>query len=277
MTVRAREGGRGNRIWRVRTPGGVVLQKLYRERGGRLHALVRETGSRLRGGKSSTRAAGRRATEARLLALWSAAGCDVPADLSARHPGLAREDTLVLEHVDGRLLSERLADDAEPEEARRALLAAWARDLGRRHGLALERREAALVHEHGGAQHVLVADGRLVTFDLENAFLPRADLVPLVAKEIAAALRSLARAAPGRFDAWLSAFADAYGRPDLLAAAVRHYLHPTGTVWRLAWWLDRLRERRRAREAGKFRVLEALERHLAAGAPPAGPGDAAAS
>ena len=71
----------GNRIWRVATPRGTVLQKLYAERGGWFASWSREFATRLRGGKTSTRAAGRRATESRLLRQWREAGLDVPAEL----------------------------------------------------------------------------------------------------------------------------------------------------------------------------------------------------
>jgi tRNA A-37 threonylcarbamoyl transferase component Bud32 len=269
MTARALPSADGNRIWRVSTPAGVVLQKLYGERGGALHACARELASRWRGGKTSTRAAGRRQTEARMLALWRAAGMDVPLDLSARHPDLHHADTLVLECIDGQALSQLLADPAAAPASRGELVARYAQDLGRRHRLAVDRREAGLVHEHGGVQHVLVAGDRFVTFDLENAFLPRADVLPLVYKELAAALRSLSRSAGGeRFDELLGVFVQAYGQPDLLQGTVRHYLHAPSPFWRLGWALDRLRERRRARRrargGGKYLVLDALERALRA-------------
>jgi hypothetical protein len=249
----------GNRIWRVETPQGPVLQKLYAERGGAVRSRVRELFSRLRGGKTGTRAAARRATEARLLALWREAGLDVPADLSARHPDLANERTLVLECVPGPLLSELLADRSRPRAERDALLARFARAWSRRHRLARERGEAGLVQEHGGFQHVIVAGERLVTFDLENAFLPRAELLPILAKEIASYLRSLLRgndADVTRAD--LAALVAHYEDHELLRAAARHYLENASLWWRAVWAVDRWREMRRARRAGKYHVMEML-------------------
>jgi len=256
----------GNRIWRVDTPQGPVLQKLYAERGGALRSRLRDLLSRLRGGKTGTRAAARRATEARLLALWRQAGLDVPADLSARHPDLANERTLVLECVPGPLLSERLADRSLGRAERDALLARFAREWSLRHRVARERREAGLVQEHGGFQHVIVSGDRLVTFDLENAFLPRADLLPILAKEIASYLRSLQRvndADVTRAD--LEVVVAHYEDHALLRAAARHYLENPSLWWRAVWSVDRWREVRRARRAGKYRMMEMLRAALPEG------------
>jgi hypothetical protein len=261
----ARPGGGldGNRIWRVQLEQGVVLQKLYAERGGALHAWARELGSRLRGGKTSTLAAGRLATERRLLALWRQAGLAVPADLTGQHPDLANERTLVLEWVDGRLLSDLLVDPETPADERARLLAAFAGELSRRHRLALERSEAGLILEHAGVQHVLVAGDRLVTFDLENGFRPRADPRPLIFKELAGTVRSLARlAAEDRLGQDLEAFVGAYEPRELLEGTVRHYLQNPHPAWRLVWRLDRWREARRGPRTGKYPVLERLDEVL---------------
>jgi hypothetical protein len=297
----------GNRIWRVETPRGPVLQKLYAERGSWLHAWGRELGTRLRGGKTSTRASGRRATERRLLALWRAHGCDVPAELSAEHPELANARTLVLELIEGPLLSRLLDDPVLPATRRAQLIARFAADLARRHDLALAHGEAGLVHEHGGIAHVLVAaplrtpapgppDGapagppvgmpaadaiatapvaalRFVSFDLENSFRPRRDLAPLIAKEVASCLRSLARGrqhaaedaradALGGVRAGVRAFVAGYGARERLAAAAAHYLDHPSPLWRLVWSVDRRREERRGRPGGKYAALLLLREEL---------------
>jgi len=249
----------GNRIWRVSVGGGTVLQKLYAERGGWLTVQLRALGGGLRGGKSSTRAAARRATEARLLRLWREAGLAVPADLSAVHPDLANARTLVLEDVPGPLLSEALADPALAEARRDELLRRFARACRERHDLALARGEAGLIQEHGTVQHVIVSGQRLVTFDLENAFLRRRDLRPLLAKELASVLRSLARLGDEtRFRLDLATFVAAYGDTCRLREAARHYLQPASLLWRVVWAVDRRRDERRDRKHGKYRVLCAL-------------------
>jgi hypothetical protein len=275
----------GNRVWRVETPQGPVLQKLYADRGSRLHAWGRDLATSLRGGKTGTRAAARRATEARLLALWRAHGCDVPADVSASHPELANERTLVLECVEGVLLSQLLADPALRRGRRDELIERFASGIGARHTRALELGEAGLVHEHGGTQHVLVsgtgparglgapgppaetarlpvAQLRFVNFDLENSFAPRADLQPLLAKELAASLRSLARGSRGDqagLRADVEAFARGYGDAARLKSVVGTYLHNRSPLWRLVWAIDRRREEQRGAARGKFVALRMLD------------------
>ena len=258
----------GNRVWRVETPDGPVLQKLYGERGGCLHALAREVASRIRDGKTSTLAAGRRATERRLLELWRNHGFDVPRDITRSHPDLANDRTLILEFVPGRLLSQVLGDrptDAESDaESRTALLRRFATEWGRRHRVALDHGEAGLVQEHGGFLHVIVSGDRLVTFDLENAFRPRKDLTPILAKEIAAYVRSLAKlSGPDRFEDDLRTLVAAYPERPLLEATVRHYLENDRFLWRVIWAIDQRREARRGRRHGKFAALRALASVLA--------------
>jgi hypothetical protein len=266
----------GNRVWRVETARGPVLQKLYAERGGWLRAWGRELFSRLRGAKTGTRAAARRATEARLLALWRQHGCDAPADVSAEHPDLAGPRTLVLEFVAGPLLSDRLRDTALAPAARAALLSAFGSAWGRRHRLALQLREPALLQEHGTLQHVIVGGApdapRFVTFDHENAFARAGDMEAHVAKEVASVLPSLYRSQPrpdgkrlatevkdAQFKEDVRAVVAGYGDAAPLQAACARYLRPRGTVWGLICSVDRGREERRGARAGKFRVLGMAE------------------
>ena len=108
----------GNRVWRVQTPAGPVLQKFYGERGGGLRPWLSEFATSLSRTKTGTLARSRRATEARLLALWREHGCEAPADLTATHPELANERTLVLEFLEGRKLSERLREPSLDGPAR---------------------------------------------------------------------------------------------------------------------------------------------------------------
>jgi|GEM_PF-295592 len=275
----------GNRVWRAGSPARPVLQKLYGERGGWLHAHLREFFTVLRGAKTGTRAAERRATEARVLALWRSHGCDAPAELSSEHPDLANDRTNVLEFVEGPLLDERLRDPALAEPARAALLAAFGAAWGRRHRLALELREPALLQEHATLQHVIVAGPpgapRFVTFDHENAFVRADDVAAYLAKEVASVLPSLYRSQPrppgarqatadkdARLAADLRALLVGYGDPAPLRAACAHYLQPRGMLWRAICRLDRAREERRGLRAGKFRLLALLETALSPSPPP---------
>jgi hypothetical protein len=191
----------------------------------------------------------------------------------------------VLEFVEGPLLDERLRDPALAEPARAALLGAFGAAWGRRHRLALSLREPALLQEHGTLQHVLVAGPpdapRLVTFDHENAFARAGDVEAHLAKEVASVLPSLYRSQPrpasarlateakdARLAADLRAVLAGYGDPAPLRAACAHYLRPRGALWRLICRIDRAREERAGLRAGKFRLLELLERALSPSPPP---------
>jgi hypothetical protein len=255
----------GNRIWRVDLPGGTVLQKVYGDKGGALAARLQAGIHALARVKSSPRARKRLETERALLRLWREAGIDVPADLTDRHPGLAsRGDTLVLEFVDGVELLYAL-DGGMPDRARRdALLRRFAAAWGRRHALALDRGDARLLHGHGTMLHVLVAGDRLVTIDLEQTFHPRIPVPVLVAREIAAYLKSLAKRAPDEvFRRDLEVLVSAYPRREVLADAVHRHLDDPGLLWRL----DRLVRRDRGRRSGKYRVLGMLREALATSSP----------
>ncbi len=256
---------RGNRIWPVPSPRGGVLQKLYAPHSSGPGYWARLALERLARRKTPTTVAARHATERELLRLWRAAGCDVPAELSTELPQLAHPRVNVIEHVPGKLLGRLLADETLPRVERDALLARFAAAWGRRHALAVERRDARLVQEHGTFLHVIVSGERLVTIDLEQAYRPRADVVPLVAREIASYVRALAKgASEERLRADLRALVAAYPRRDLLDAAVREHLANPNPVRRLLWALDRRLRRDRRRTLGKYGSLELLRDVLAA-------------
>jgi hypothetical protein len=250
----------GNRIWRVETPSGPVLQKMYGDKGGAVFARVQAGIHALARVKSSPRARRRRETERALLKLWRECGFDVPRDLTEAHPDLAsRGDTLVLECIDGPELLYALERGMPDRTRRDSLLRRFAADWGRRHALALERADGRLLHGHGTMLHCLVAGDRLVTIDLEQAFHPRIPVPVLVAREIAAYLKSLAKRAPDEvFRRDLEVLVAAYPRRDVLEAAVAQYLDNPGLFWRL----DRLVRRDRGRRSGKYRVLELLREAL---------------
>jgi len=255
---------RGNRIWIVPTPDGTVLQKLYAPHDAGPRYWVRLLLERVVRAKTPTTVAARLATERDLLAVWCAAGCDVPADLTTRLPGLAHPRVTVLEHVHGPLLGRLLASGRLSRDERDDLLRRFAAAWGRRHGLALERRAARLVQEHGTFLHVIVSGERLVTIDLEQAFRPRRDVLPLVAKEIVAYVRSLAKGAdPEVLRSDLEAIVAAYPRREILAGAVREYLDSPSPWRRIVWRLDRRFRRDRRRALGKYRALEVLRDVLA--------------
>jgi hypothetical protein len=251
----------GNRIWRVETPSGPAVQKLYGERSGRLRSLGKTAVERLLRRKTTSSARSRYSTERRLLALWAEAQIHVPADIGARHPELTRDDVLLLEFVDGRpmliVLAKKRLGQAEREDLLRRFAAGWSR----RHRLAVETGEAGFVQEHGTFQHVLVAGDRLVTIDLEQAFRRTRDTMPLVSKEIAAYLRSLwGGVGAETFRRDVESLVEGYDALEILAAAVNEYLHNRSRIRRWMWALDRMRNARRGR--AKYVALQVLEEIL---------------
>ena len=251
----------GNRIWLARTADGTVIQKLYapHDHGPRYWArlLLERLGAR----KTPTTVRARWRTERELLRVWRAAGCDVPQDLSERHPALVHGPVTILERVEGPLLGHVLGSGRLSEQERVDLLTRFAAAWGRRHRLAIEQRDARLVQEHGTFLHVIMAPGRLVTIDLEQAYHPRRDVRPLVTREIVAYVRSLAkRVDEARLAADLRILVAAYPDRSLLEAAVREYVDSPRLVWRL----DRRLRRDRGRALGKYGALALLRAALLA-------------
>lgn len=183
--------GGGNRLWRVETPSGPLLQKAYRRKSGPVGEAWRGVMSRLLRRATSTSAAARWRTEGEMLAHWRENGVDVPRDRTAEFPHLAGENVRLLEWVEGRPLSRLLARGQLRGEARADLLrragAAWGGRLAR----ALRLGDARLVQFHAGFQHLLVAGERTVSIDLEQAYLPGRPVPPVLAREVLSCLHTL--------------------------------------------------------------------------------------
>jgi hypothetical protein len=255
---------RANRVWRTETPSGPVIQKYYLERAGPIRAVLRDLLIRAIGVKTVACPSARRATERRLLARWRAAGFDVPEDLTERHAWIAGPRVGVYEFVEGTPLYDLLRRPDLGADERRDVLRRFAADWSRRHAEALRSGDPELLQEHGTIRHVLVAGPRLVTIDFEQAFLPRPDLRPLVAKEIASYLRSLwKRVGPEQFQADLAAILEGYADRKILRAAADEYLVPRTFARRLLWAGDRrMRAVRGGRDRAKYGPLEALRAAL---------------
>lgn len=241
-----------NRIWRVETPAGPAVQKLYGEKGGPLGSLWRAGMSRVLRGATSSRAGARWRTEGELLAHWREAGVAVPRDLTAEFPSLAGPQVRLLEWIEGRPLTEVLAAGGLDRAARDALLrragAAW----GGRHAMAAGRRDPRLVQFHGGFMHLLVAGERMVAIDLEQGYLPGGPVMPRLAREVAACLRSLAGCGDaGTLRADLAALAAGHPDPALLRASAEEALRGGGPLRGVVRALDR----KRARKEGPLRAL----------------------
>jgi hypothetical protein len=252
---RGADGRRGNRLWRVETPAGPVLQKFYRAKAGRLRDAWRGVMSRVVRGASGSSPDARCRVEGELLALWREAGVDVPRDLTAEHRHLAGPRVRILEWVEGVPLSDVLAAAGSDRRSRDALLRAAGAAWGRRHAAAEDRKDPRLVQFHAGFMHLLVAEERIVAIDLEQGYLPGGPVLPRLAREVAACLRTLAK---GRDDATLradlAALAAGHPRPALLLAATGRALRGGGPLRGLVRALDR----RRAEKERPLRMLEEI-------------------
>jgi hypothetical protein len=222
-------GPTGNRLWRVETPAGPALQKYYASKAGSLRDAWRGALSLVIRGATGSSPAARRRTERETLALWRGAGIDVPADLTDRFPALAGEDVLLLEWIEGKPLDRVLAACGPDRAARDALLRRFAEAWGRRHRIAVERADARFVQFHAGLMHVLVAGERLVSIDLEQAYLPGRATAPRLAREVGAVVKSLSKCGDeAAFRADLAVLVAAHPDRALLAAAARRALGGAG-------------------------------------------------
>jgi len=255
----------GNRLWRIElTDGRAAVQKLFQRRRSALKTGLRIVFTWLSRAKTSPTATGRRVTEAQLLRLWSDKGFDVPELVAPHAAGFAAGPFVLMEYVAGpTLLAHLLADEQRVDSERDGLLVRFGADWSRRHHAALEGDDVRLLHEHGSLAHVLICDGRLVTFDLEQGFLAGRTVLPLIGKELLSTLRSLAKSVSAEvFAADLAAIVRGYDDDALLAAVVAEARHSSNIWLRTVNALDRMHEG--DKRHSKARLLDALDTTLVA-------------
>lgn len=226
-------------ILKVETPGGPVVVKRFLRKRRWLRQEMMQLGCWTFAGKSNSWPRGRRRTEAECMALWQRHGFDVFRIRDVAVAVEVREPHLILEFCPGRTLYEILEDPAVSEEEKRGLLERFSSQWGERHRKALDLMEPRLLHEHGSFRHVFVSGPRLITFDLEMAWVRRRLTPHLVGREVAAFFRSLGRASHGdRFEKRLQAVVEAYPHPDLLRTVVQDALGPSSPVRRIAFVVE---------------------------------------
>ena len=247
---------RGNLLFRSSEPGGDALLKVYRRRKSAWNDFWGDVWEGWFERKRGVSAARRCETEAASLALWRAAGFDVPRLLPRERPRWIGDHPFVaMEFIEGRTLFECLHDESVAPSQKRAWVARLAVDSARRHRSALDRSEPLLVHEHAMSRHVLVAHDRLVTFDFEHAYQPRYPVAVALAFELASALRSLW--VGERFEEpYVGVFVEAYAEPEILATSCRHFLSEAPS-WRVYRWVEQ-RHRGRRSKSEAMRRLAAL-------------------
>lgn len=245
-----------NAVYLIQRPDGPAILKTYSNRRNHWESFWTNLGNWF-GGRTGYTARDRHRTESASLALWRAAGLDVPR-LLPDPPGLRLDlPHLCMEFVDGELLSAHLADEHVPLPERDATFVRFLESWAARQALAAERRDARLIQEHGSFEHVLRAGDRLVTFDLEVAFRRRRPVPAARVAEICGYLRSLFRLLPEPVARHFFDLAVArHPRREFLQEVPRLLLRNPAPVARLLHAFDR--RRRKPGSWHKFRIAEML-------------------
>jgi tRNA A-37 threonylcarbamoyl transferase component Bud32 len=238
LLARSERGDGLHRVVSARIGGRPVVVKLYGRKRAQLPTLLRAFGHRFLVGKSGLSARARRDTEARLIALWREHGFAAPALLGLSLPEPVAQPYLVLEHVAGPTVDQRLRDPGTPQPLLEASLARFAAEWSRRHGLAERLSEPGLVHAHASFAHLIDRDGAWTYFDFEYGYTDVRRVEQLIAVEIAGFVASLRRAAGARAAPLLRALVEGYTDRGRLQRAAAH-----GAI-------------------GRFRGLESLARRV---------------
>lgn len=245
----------GNLMFRYHANDVDVILKVYRRRKSAWNdfwAGFSERWIERKRGASATR---RCATEAACLAVWRAAGFDVPKLLRRAPPDWAgSHPSLWLEYVEGQTLHAQLEDPGVPEARKRDWIARLGAEHGRRHRLALERGEILLVQEHATPRHVLVSGPRLVGFDFEHAYQPGFPIATALAFELASTLRALWRD-PARPDAHVDVFLESHAEPEIVRESCRQFASGAWR-WRIYRGLETRQRRVRSKTETMHRVAE---------------------
>lgn len=244
------DGGRddrkgGNLLLLDDTPGREAFLKVYRRRGTSGRQASKWFSYRAIERKRGVTARERCALERSNLALWRAEGFDVPALLDRPLPeGFSSDKALWMEYCPGPLLYHFVCDRDVPLLVRSEEVARFARTLGDRQGRALELEERGLVMKHASIKHVMLHQGRQVSFDLEGAYADSWPMLDALADELAANLRSLLRVArEDERDELGGTFVESYGRTSQLAAIADFGIRGGGLHRGVRRWADRRRRK----------------------------------
>lgn len=264
------DGGRadrpgGNRLLLDESPGREALLKVYRRRGTRGREAAKWVSYHLIERKRGVTARERCARERASLSLWRREGFDVPALLDRPLPEGFESDTAQwMEYCPGRLLNELVHDPGVPLREREREVGRFAAELAARQARALERNEHALVMKHASIKHVLIHEGRQVSFDLESNYASSVPMLDALADELGAYVRSLLRAAPEEDRARLgAAFFEGYEGKEQLAAIADFGLRRGG----VSRAVRRIADRRRRPDFSEYDGLCFVERLLAGSIP----------
>lgn len=253
----SRRGSGLNAVWQIERKGQRMIVKTYSRR----RPLGSSAISALcywMEGRTTCSARGRCRTELRNLDLWRKAGFGVPRVVPLRFDPELPVPYCVLEYVEGTELLSLLADRRVDFAVRERVFIGFIEEWGRRHAVALARKEPRLVQEHATLAHVLVAGDRLTTFDLEVSYWNRRNIRVLIGREVLGCIRSLLRRVAaeeaGRF---LAVLAATYRPREILESIHEEVFGNPNPLKRLVYRIDRIR-RHRSGSVTKYHAAECL-------------------
>jgi len=251
--------GLGNVLLEVEEGQAHYLLKLYRRHFSRWQEIIEPVGARLLLGTTGRDAQSRYANEQRCLALWAREGFDVPQIFPDKPlPKGVEPPALWMTFYPGELLSAAIADPARAWKEKRSLLRQLGDAMGRRHRRALETQQPLLCQKHGSIIHILLCEGRLLSFDLEGSFRPGFPVIEALTQELSGVLRSIAKRTGDRTDDAFRAFVEGYPDRGLLREIAHWGVHGKTLRRRLTRWQDRRRRKHQGKTAVLAQLLELL-------------------
>jgi hypothetical protein len=251
----------GNYLFKVPFRGGWAVLKDYRGSRSRFAYMKKSFTNMVYYNQTSFMPRGRLKTELACMRLWREAGFrvfDTYDDVIVE--GLPEGLYALFEYVDRPKFIMYFADKSVPLEEK---LEVWRRFLPvwhRRLALAIERREARLIHENGDMKHVMIMpDGGFLFFDFEMAYRSPNRVPEFVAHEMLAYLKSLCKTV-GR-DQWQIFMKEtALHFPDrkLLRSAYEFQFEHPNPLLRMGRLLDRLLRLKNRKYFSKYNVARRL-------------------
>ena len=251
----------GNYLFKVPFRDGWAVLKNYQGSRSQFAYMKKSVTNILYYNQTSFMPKGRYTTELGCMRIWREAGVrvfDIYEDVIVE--GLQEGFYAMFEHVDKPRFAIYFADRSVPLEQK---LEVWRRFLPvwhRRLALAIERREARLIHENGDMKHVMIMpDGDFLFFDFEMAYRSPNRVPEFVAHEILAYLKSLCKTV-GR-DQWPVFMKETVLHfPDrkLLRSAYEFQFEHANPFMRLARLLDRTLRLKNRKYFSKYNVARRL-------------------
>lgn len=215
-------------------------------------------------GKSSSYPIARFRTEKSVLQTWRKHGFDVFQEPDDFLPIKIAPPHLIFEYINGRTLLSYFSDPQIGKEDKIETLKRFIPEWGRRHSLAMKRKDRFLIQEHPSFKHVYMSgDGRLIFFDFETVFTDQHCLPSIIGREIAGYVRSLYKViAPEEFNDFLDVLVREYPCREYLSYPFYYFFQHPNPFVRSLYALDRRLPRHRKKRHSKYPVARLLYDHL---------------